>query len=39
MSIEFGDKNVSLEGPTFEMKFSPKEEKLLNEEIKKLLKK
>ena len=39
MPIEFGDKNVSLEGPTFEMKFSPKEEKLLNEEIKKLLKK
>ena len=39
MPIEFGDENLSLEGSTFEMKFSPKEEKFLNEEIEKLLKK
>ena len=39
MPIEFGDENVSLEGPTFEMKFSLKENKFLNEEIEKLLKK
>ena len=39
MPIEFGDENVSLEGPTFEIKFSLKEKKFLNEEIEKLLKK
>ena len=39
MPIEFGDENVSLEGSTFEVKFSPKEEKSLNEKIRKLLKK
>ena len=39
MSIEFGDENFSLEGSTFKMEFSPKEEKFLNEEIEKLLKK
>ena len=37
MPIEFGDENFSLEGSTFEMKFPPKEEKFLNEEIEKLL--
>ena len=39
ISIEFGDENFSLEGSTFETKFSPKEEKFLNEEIEQLLKK
>ena len=38
MSIEFGDENFSLEGSTFEMKFSLREEKCLNEEIEKSLK-
>ena len=32
--VEFVDENFSLEGSTFEMKFSPKEEKLLNEDRK-----
>ena len=36
MSIEFGDEKFPLEGSTFEIKFSPKEEKFLNEEIEKL---
>ena len=39
MPIEFGDENFSLEGSTFEMKFSPKVKNFLNEEIEKLLKK
>ena len=38
MSIEFGDENFSLEGSTFETKFSPKEEKFLTEETEQLLK-
>ena len=38
MSVEFGDEKFSLEGSTFEIKFSPKEEKFLNEEIEKLYK-
>ena len=39
MSIEFADENFSLEGSTFEMKFFPKKEIFLNEEIENLLKK
>ena len=39
MPIEFGDENFSLEGSTFEMKFSPKEKNVLNEKIEKLLQK
>ena len=39
MPIEFGDENFSLEGSTFEIKFSPKEKNVLNEKIEKLLQK
>ena len=39
MPIKFGDENFSLEGSTFEIKFSYKEGKFLNEEIEILLKK
>ena len=38
MAIEFADENFWLEGSTFEMKFSPREEKFLNEEIEESLK-